>query len=191
MRVNRYCFARKGKKALVTGIVLMVLAGNSLLINAQENYPIPVTTDNMLFYLQRSFNRNTIIYALNKLPDGSVNNKNPINVYWIRYHEQGQIAELSFLQSKAFGVKCKVSDRAKNSFIIHFNYFDKREIHLSKSATGDYKAIVSINHEPAELVSAFIQSESSSTGMPQSFKFIEFRGTSLTTGKTISEKILL
>jgi len=169
----------------------MVLVGNSLLINAQEDYPIPVKTDQMLFYLQRSFNRNTIIYALNKLPDGSVNTKNPIHVYWIRYQERGQKAELSFLQSKAYGVKCKISDRTKNSFIIHFNYFDQREIHLSKSATGNYKAIVSINHEPAELVNAFIQSESNSSGMPQSFKFIEFHGTSLTTGKIISEKIML
>jgi hypothetical protein len=180
-----------GNKGIITFLFLWIFAGNALLLSAQENYPVPAKTNNMLFYLQRSFNRNTIIYALNKLPDGSVNSKNPIIVYWIRYQERGQKAELSYLQGKVFGVKCEVSDQSDGSFILNFNYFDKRDIFLSRSVTGDYKAFVTINHELVELTSAFIQSESSSSGMPQSFKFLEFHGTSVISGKKVSEKILL
>jgi hypothetical protein len=181
----------KYRKELFTIALLSIICSSSLLVNAQENYPVPVKTDRMLFYLQRSFNRNTIIYDLNRLPDGSVNPKKPVNIYWIRYQDDGRKAELSYLQNKAFGIRCKVSDRGESGFIMHFNYFDKREILLSKTNTGDYKAFVNINHEMAELVSAFIKSESNSSGMPQSFKFLEFHGISVMTGKLISEKIML
>lgn len=181
----------KGFNGIVIFLFLLIFAGKADLIHAQENYPVPGKSNNMLFYLQRSFNHNTIIYALNKLPDGSVNSKSPIHVYWIRYQEHGQKAELSLLQKKAFGVNCEVSDRTKGSFILNFNHFDKRDIFLSRSVTGDYKAFVTINHELAELTSAFIQSESNTSGMPRSFKFLEFHGTSVISGKRVSEKIML
>ena len=176
---------------IFTVVLLCIFVCRTPLINAQDNYPVPVKTIKMLFYLQRSHNKNTIIYELNTLPDGKVNIQKPINIYWIRYEEGGRKAELSFLQNKAFGVRCRVSDKEKASFIIHFNSFDKREIVLSRTFKGDYKAYLSINNEMAELVSSFIKSENSSFGFPLSFKFIEFHGISVISGRTISEKIIL
>ena len=181
----------KSAKKILTLFVLCIIVSKTQLINAQDNYPVPAKTSKMLFYLQRSHNRNTIIYELNSLPDGRVNTEKPVNIYWIRYEEGGRKAELSFLQSRAFGVKCRVSDKAEVCFILHFNYFDRREIVLSRTEAGDYKAFVSINHEMAELVSSFIKSENNSFGIPLSFKFIEFHGISAISGKIISEKIIL
>jgi hypothetical protein len=145
----------------------------------------------MLFYLQRSHNRNTIIYDLNTLRNGEIDIENPINVYWIRYEEGAAIAKLSFLQKRVFGVKCIMENRGEKSYILHFNNFNKKEILLSKTETGVYKAFISINHEMAELTSAYIKSENNSLGIPLIMKFIEFYGISLKSGKTISEQVIL
>jgi hypothetical protein len=171
--------------------LLFILAVGTIPVNAQDNYPVPSKTDKMLFYLQRSHNRNTIIYDLNTLSDGKINTENPISIYWIRYEEGGRKAELSFIQNKVFGVRCLMIDKEKESFILHFKYFNKREITLSKTDLGDYKAFVTINNELAELVSAYIKSENNPLGIPLSFKYIEFHGISILNGKLISEKIIL
>jgi hypothetical protein len=181
----------KSAKKILMFFVFCIIVCKPLLINAQDNYPVPVKTGKMLFYLQRSHNRNTVIYDLNTLTGGEINNGKPISVYWIRYEEGGRKAELSFLQSRVFGVHCRLSDKEKEGYILHFNNFDKREITLSKTETGNYRAFVTINNELAELISAYIKSENNSFGFPLSFKFIEFHGISVLNGKPISEKIVL
>ncbi len=110
----------------------------------------------MLFYFQRSHNKNTVIYELNTLPDGKLNEKKPINLYWIRYEEGGVRKELSFIQQKAFGVDCKLMDKEKGNFVLHFNHFKTRDIYLIK-INNNYKAYVTINGEFAELSSIYIQ----------------------------------
>jgi hypothetical protein len=181
----------KGQKIILLILFLCIIVSKTILVNAQDNYPVPFKTDKMLFYLQRSHNRNTIIYDLNTSPNGELNKEKPICIYWIRYEEGGRKAELSFLQKKAFGVRCRASDIANDCYIVHVNNFDKREIFLSRTDIGDYKAFVTINHEMAELICAYIESENNSIGIPLSIKFIEFHGISLKSGKTISEKIIL
>ena len=109
------------KYAALAGILLSVAMCFG---QGQASYPVPQKTDKLLFYLQRSHNKNTIVYELNTLPNGEINIKNPINVYWIRYEEGGRRAELSFIQRRAFGVKCKLADRSENSFIVQFNIFN-------------------------------------------------------------------
>jgi len=181
----------KIQKNIIIILFLCIIFSKTILVTAQDNYPVPSKTDKMLFYLQRSHNRNTIIYDLNTSPNGEINKDKPINIYWIRYEEGGRKAELSFLQNRAFGVHCLASDKAKGSFTLHFNCFNKREIILSRTDTGDYRAFVTINHELTELISAFIKSENNSLGIPIAMKFIEFHGTSVKSGKIISEKVIL
>ncbi len=173
-----------------------VLAGILLSVNicfgqGQASYPVPKKTDKLLFYLQRSHNRNTIVYELNTLPDGKINVKNPINIYWIRYEEGGRRAELSFIQRKAFGVKCKLIDKSENSFILQFNNFNKREIRLVKSSSGVYSAFIKIKNETAELENVYIKSENNALGLPLSFKYMDIYGISAKSKQQISERIIL
>jgi hypothetical protein len=159
----------------------------SLAVLGQADYPIPPETNKMLFYLQRSHNRNTVIYNINTLPDGTINEEKPVDIYWIRYEEDERKAELSYIQKKAFGVQHKLVDKAKENFILHFNRFGQREVFLFKSSAGKYKAFMKINNELAEFKSAFIKSENNSLGMPIVVKFIEFHGISIKSRKIISE----
>ena len=168
-----------------------VLVGIITQVKGQEGYPVPLKTENLLFYFQRSHNKNTVVYELNILPDGKINKHKPVNTYWIRYEEGGIKKELSFLQLKAFGIQWQLTDKEKESFILHFNCFRKREIYLLKANTTDsYKAYIKINGELSELTRMYIKSENNSLGIPLSVKFIEISGISFKNGKNITEKYI-
>jgi hypothetical protein len=170
-------------------IILCITIGNSL--QAQENYPVPVKTDKLLFYFQRSHNKNTVVYELNTLPDGKINIDKPVIAYWIRFEEGGARKELSFMQRKAFGLQWQLADKVKESFILHFNSFKKREIYLLKvNESNVYKAYIKINGELSELTKMYIKSENNSLGIPLSVKYIEISGINLMTGKIIVEKYI-
>jgi len=153
----------------------------------QVGYPTPPPTDKMLFYLQRSHNKNTIIYDINTLPDGSLDKDNPIKIYWIRYEEDGRKAELSYIQKKAFGIQHKLVDKAKGSIVLQFNKFKNRDIFLFKSSSGKYQAYMKINNELAEFTSAYLNTVNNSLGIPITVKYIEFNGISSKNKKNISE----
>lgn len=177
-----------GGKHLFVIPLLYLLAGLSAY--AQAGYPVPQRTNKMLFYLQRSHNKNTIVYDLNTLPNGTLDKDQPIKMHWIRFEEGGRVADLSFIQRRAFGVKCKPADKAENSFIVKFNNFNKRDMLLAKTS-GGYRALIKIANETAELESVYIQAQNNALGMPLSFKYIELSGISIRTKKKLSERINL
>lgn len=175
-------------------LIIITLISNvlfSLFAMAQENYPIPSKTDKLLFYFQRSHNRNTVIYELNTLPSGQINISKPVNFYWIRYEENGVKKDLSFLQRKAFGLDWNLIDNAKKSFVLHFKCFKKRPIYLMKiDGSSIYKTYATINGEFSELTRMYIKSENNSLGIPLSVKFIELSGISLKSNKAITERYI-
>ena len=172
-------------------ILFLLIVGVAPHVKGQEGYPVPQKTENLLFYFQRSHNKNTVVYELNTLPDGKINKNKPINTYWIRFEEGGVRKELSFLQYKAFGIQWQLTDRAKENYILHFNSFRKREIYLLKdNNTAKYKAYININGELSELTHLYIKSENNSLGIPLSVKFVEISGISLKNGQIITEKYI-
>jgi hypothetical protein len=176
--------------ALVCLLVLLNLMWISNLA-AQDGYPTPEKTANLLFYFQRSHNRNTVVYEINTLPGGKVNLDKPVNFYWIRYEEGGVKKELSFVQRKAFGIQWHLVDKEKESFVLQFNNFKKRNIFLLKSEiSNNYKAYITINGELAELSRMFIKSENNSLGIPLSVKYVEIDGMNLKSGKKVMERYI-
>ncbi len=172
-------------------ILFLIIAGVVPQSKGQDGYPVPQKTEKLLFYFQRSHNKNTVVYELNTLPDGKINMNKPVNTYWIRYEEGGVKKELSFLQLRAFGIQWQLTDKAKESFILRFNSFRKREIYLLKSnLQACYRAYVKINGELSELTRMYIKSENNSLGIPLSVKFIEISGISLKNGENITEKYI-
>ena len=172
-------------------ILFLIIVGVVPQVKGQDSYPIPAKTEKLLFYFQRSHNKNTVIYELNTLPDGKINKNKPVNTYWIRYEEGGIKKELSFLQLRAFGIQWQLTDKVKESFILRFNSFRKREIYLLKSdAPACYKAYVKINGELSELTRMYIKSVNNSLGIPLSVKFIEISGISLKNGENVTEKYI-
>lgn len=164
-----------------------IISGGTLF--AQAGYPVPPKSDNLLFYFQRSHNRNTVVYDLNTLTGGKINLDNPVHAYWIRYEEGGIAKELSFIQRRVFGVQWEITNNNAESLIIHFNAFKKREIRIERCENGKYKAFMTIKNEKAELVSLYIKSENNALGFPLVVNYVELKGISVKNGKMITERI--
>ncbi len=176
------------KYHLLTGIILIV---NLYVAQAQTSYPVPQKTTKMLFYLQRSFNKNTIIFETEILADNKLNSERPVKMYWIRYEEDGRFAELSFLQRKIFGMKCTSSDDTKSSFLLINSRISKLKIIVKESSLGNYKAYLEINNQMTELERVFIKATNNPLGIPISFEYIEVSGISTESGKLNIERIIL
>jgi hypothetical protein len=142
-----------------------------------DKYPIPPKSEQLLFYVQRTPNTNTIVYNLNFDKGGKLNKEEPVLAYWIRYQEQGQIAELNYIQRKyAYGVVSTLTDEKKESYSVEFVSYSKRKLSLLKSANGEYHAYTTIKGKTAILNSVFLNIEGGSFWMPR-ITSVEIKGT--------------
>ena len=143
----------------------------------------------MLFYVQRTHNRNTVIYELNPGSDGRPDKRDPLRPCWIRYEEGGVRKPLSFIQNRVYGLDVK--PLSPDGFVIHFRAYKKREIYLMKSLkTGKYRAMININGKMAELASLFISSVTNALGIPSTVKYIDISGFDPETHEAVRERII-
>ncbi|HEX4850984.1 MAG TPA: DUF4833 domain-containing protein, partial [Puia sp.] len=145
-------------------------------LDPADTFPIPQGIKNQLFYVQRTHNNNTIICELNLKSNGRPDDENPVHVYWIRYTEQGQHAELSFIQRVfAYGVRARAI--GNDNFELHFVSYKKRPMYLMKSpADNKYHVYTNISQKPAILDRIFIKINGGSFWAPN-VGYIEVKGT--------------
>lgn len=176
---------------LFLGFNTLNQAGNGDKDNPSDNrnYPVPQRSEKLLFYVQRTHNRNTVIYELNLQTDGKLNKKEPLHPLWIRYEEGGVRKELSFIQNRVYGLDVHMLD--EYTYLIHFRSFKKRAIYLMQTGKNNqYKVMISINGKMEELTSLFICSVNNSLGIPASVKYIDIHGIDPATGKIVNERVI-
>jgi len=155
-----------------------------------DSFPVPPSTPNQLFYLQRTPNTNTIVYELN-LENGRINNEEPIHIYWIRYPEGGVIKELNYVQKHfAYGVKAEPLNDGR--YRLTFAAYKKRNFYLSLAARDNkYHVYGTINNKMAMLIRVFIQIDPGGTFWAPNVKYIDIKGRETGTGKEVVERILI
>jgi hypothetical protein len=171
-------------------LILLVLYTSVLYGYAQnKNYPVPPETNKRLFYIQRNHNANTIVYDARFDENGKLNEKEPIDVYWIRYEEQGQRMELRNIEKwYAYGVDCKKPE-GKTFFIVELAADKKRTFYLHQ--TEKFKAVITtlISGKISVLKKMYIFADNS--GVWPTVKYIELFGKDLNTGVKTYQKIIV
>ena len=118
----------------------------------------PVPDDpGQVFYLQRSTNRNTIIYAAQFDADGNLDPRNPLSVYWRRFEEDGQAQALTFEQRTfAFGVRVRPAPQP-GEFIVRSRAAPRAQATLRQ--TGPFRAelVMDMDGAPIRLTYAFLE----------------------------------
>ena len=144
----------------------------------------------MLFYLQRTINRNTLIYELNYEATGEINSKEPIKVYWIDFEYGGGKSELTFAQRKfAYGVRSNRIDKIKNIYEISLVSYDHIKIRIAPYGSDNlYRAEIVIKDKIAILDKILIQIVGGTHVNPL-ISFIELTGHDPGTGALVSERI--
>ncbi len=171
-------------------ILSISLLNLNFVISAQsESYPVPPKTNKLLFYIQRNHNANTIIYDANFDELGNLIEDRPIDVYWIRYEENGQRMELRSIESLfAYGVKCNKSDTLENQYKVKLVADEKRGFWLKQK--GPFKVCIYtlISKRPSQLDHLYINADNS--GIWPRVKYIELFGTDIKTKESTYEKII-
>lgn len=154
-----------------------------------RHYPVPSDTKDLLFYIQRNQNENTVIYQLNRDQSGLVNLDLPMVASWIQYSWGGKKKELNYIQSKlAYGYHSKEISRE----LIQFNFVSYENLicYISKSnETDQYMACCQINGQLSQLKNIYVYAFE--MGVFPDVKYIELYGHSLETKMPVYEKILI
>ena len=139
--------------------------------------------------MQRTHNRNTIIYELNYSSDGHIDASDPLHPSWIRYEEGGARKELTFIQNRVYGLNVKQLDN--DTWLIHFRSYSKRDVYLRRNEKNNTcRAMITINGKMANLTSLFICSVTNSLGIPSTVKYIDIKGTDPLTGELVQERVI-
>ena len=153
-------------------------------------FPEPAPNKKMLFYLQRTINRNTLIYEINYDVSGDLNAKEPIKVYWINFEDGGDKSDLTFVQKKfAYGIHSNKSDTAKDVYEITLVSYEHVTLYLKPDGRDKhYHVEVLIKGKMAILEKILIQIIGGNQMNPI-VSFIELSGYLPKTGVRLSEKI--
>ena len=152
----------------------------------KDTLPVPKNIKNLLFYVQRDPNINTVIYELNLTPEGKVNEKEPVKIYWIRYAEKGEHKELNYFQRKlAYGLDVK--KLSATNFELRFVCYPKLAFYLSKDTNGKYHVYTDINQKKAILNRAFVRIKGGTFWVPN-VVHVNLFGREAATGKEISTR---
>jgi len=178
------------RKAIICLLFLYFLSGIDEQLKAQGDYPVPPTRDNLLFYIQRSHNKNTIAYELNFTTDNKLNLEQPVHPYWIRYEEGGVRQELTYIQRKyAYGLESQLIDKQNLIFKMYFVSYSKKYFQLIKSAKDNkIRAYISLNNKFIEIQKIFIKTDGGTFWFPV-IKYIDVSGKDTKSGNNITERI--
>ncbi len=154
---------------------------------AVDTFPVPPRNANSLFYLQRTPNTNTIICELNE-KDGQLDKDEPVHVFWIRYAEQKQREELTFIQRHfAYGLKEK--DLGNNVYELHFVSYKKILFYLMKSPVDNRPHVfATITGRQAILNRIYVKINPGGTFWSPNVEYLELKGVDTGNGKELTQR---
>jgi len=181
----------------VRGMCLVLCAAWPLLLSAQPSpppagsvfaaFPVPVPSKDMLFYIQRNKNANTIIYEASRDANGRLQEKDPVRVYWIRHTEGGMREPLSLMERTiAFGVSHKHTHDGMAT--MKFVASDKYPFIVQIRPGGQAEAWVTLKGRMARLHHVYIQAVEGA--WRPKIAWVDLHGTDVITGKPLMERYI-
>lgn len=169
------------------GVLAVVLAVAAPSAGLAEDYPVP-REPNQVFYVQRSLNPNTVVYTARIDANGRLDPRQPVEVYWLRYNDDGERKELSSVERRfAFGVRAEPVKGEKNVFNVAVVSYPKRRVTL-RIVDGVARLEGKVGGVPARLDHAYLEVDDS--GSVPDVKRVDLYGHSLATGEPLMESFI-
>ncbi len=152
-----------------------------------DTFPVPRGNSIRLFYLQRQPNTNTIAYDLN-LKNNKLDTDDPVHGYWIRYTENGQREELSWIQRTfAYGIHSKKI--SNDVYELNFVSYKKKKFWLEKDPAGLWSVFAKLeNGKKMVLKRIYIHINGGSFWSPN-IEYVELKGLEPDTNQEVRERI--
>lgn len=155
-----------------------------------DSLPVPPQNKNMLFYLQRTLDKNTVIYEVNYESNGQINRKKPVKAYWLDYDNGWTASPLTRAQTMfAYGIESEPTHAGSKVFRINLVSYKKIKMYLKpggKSKT--YETHIILRGRNYLLTNIFVNIIGG-TYLRPSVSYIELRGKDLLTGEMMLERI--
>jgi phosphatidylglycerophosphate synthase len=156
--------------------------------DAVDTFPVPPHNSNSLFYLQRTPNTNTVICELNE-KNGVLDRSEPVHVLWIRYGDQKQRQELTFIQ-RHFAYGLKTRDLGNDVYELHFVSYKNVLFYLKKSPVDNKRYVyATITGKQAILNRIYIKINPGGTFWSPNVEYLELKGTDTQSGKVLIQRI--
>lgn len=185
------------KAFIMIVLIILLLNQDTLAQNgpnpAQMGFETRLPTprgQNLLFFLQRNPDANTVIYELNVDQDGKLDKVNPVKSSWIRYAEDGHSKELTLIEQKfAYGIKCKALDH--EAYELRIAAYKGLPLYLKKSETDQrYRIYIRDDGKDLLLKRVFVRVNGGTFWVPK-VEYIDLITTSSATGMELLKRINL
>jgi hypothetical protein len=154
----------------------------------RPEFPVP-KEPNMLFYIQRSVNSNTVIYAARVDAQGRPDQSDPIEVYWRWYNVDGHRKPLNFIErNMAYGVSLDRHTRTPNAVAFKVEALPERKLLLQRDSRGGLEALIQIGNHLARLVYVYLQVDD--RGLMPDVTSIDLFGVDTLSGKALHEHVV-
>jgi len=175
------------KKILFLFLLFTAKQGFCQNTSPADTFPEPKGIPYQLFYLQRQPNPNTIVVELNVV-NGRVDEDDPVNVFWIRFGEQGQKKSLSFIQRTfAYGVKSKkIKD---GSYLLHFVSYKELKIRLEREANNNWRSYYDLGNGSAMILKRIYLHINGGSFWHPNVEYVELKGRDPVTNVEIRKRI--
>ncbi|MDB5733899.1 MAG: hypothetical protein JWN16_536 [Alphaproteobacteria bacterium] len=143
---------------------------------------------NQLFYVQRSPNANTVIYAAKLDGHGEINRADPVDAFWRKFNIDGSRQPLNFIERNiAYGAHADPSVQGKPvTFTIAA--LPERKLTLTLDANKKPQALMQIGTHTVKVAYVYLQVVEG--GLMPDVPALDVFGTDIASGKAIHEHIL-
>jgi hypothetical protein len=121
----------------------------------RPEYPVPDEPD-MLFYIERSTNSNTVVYAARRGANGALDTGTPVEAFWRWFNVDGAKKSLNFIERiMAYGVKI---NRVVPGHPVTFQItsLPERTLTLDLDSDKQPEALIQIGTHTARLVYVYL-----------------------------------
>jgi hypothetical protein len=143
---------------------------------------------NQLFYVQRSPNSNTVIYAAKLDAQGNIDRGDPVDAFWRKFNIDGAKVGLNFIErAMAYGAH---ADRAQPNKPITFTIaaLPERKMTLVLDDKKRPEALMQIGDHSVKVAYVYLQVVEG--GLTPSVPSLDILGTDTTSGKAIHEHLV-
>jgi hypothetical protein len=143
---------------------------------------------NQLFYVQRSPNSNTVVYAAKLDAQGNINRADPVDAFWRKFNIDGAKVGLNFIERMiAYGVH---ADRAQPGKPITFTIaaLPERKLTLVLDDKRHPEALMQIGGRSVKV--AYVYLHVVEGGLTPSVPALDILGTDTASGKAIHEHLI-
>src|SRR5689334_2416051 len=142
---------------------------------------------NQLFYVQRSPNSNTVVYAANLDAKGNLNPSTPVKAFWRKFNIDGSKQPLNVIERMmAYGVK--LDDRkAGQPVTFSIAALPERKVTVSLDDEHRPRALMQIGNHLVKLAYVYLQVVEG--GLLPKVPSLDILGTDIASGKAIHEHL--